>query len=120
MKVFKEKNKKSPMIDNLIKRLESEKIDDYDIVDSIPFDSIGISCTLENTEVYIPRNLDYTRYDINDYIRSLSSSVRTNVNLERNIYIISISGKLTEAQYYKLVKFIISCDDFCSIIDNTI
>ena len=68
-------------------------------------------------KIYIPRDLDYVQYKIDDEIRLLAKFVRTQVNLERNIFVMKLNGTLTPAQQAKLVKFIIEEEGYCTILD---
>ena len=107
------------MIDRISKKLDKEGIEDYDIVQKIDKDYINITSDLNNLCIYIPTELEYVQYDIDDYIRSLAPYVRTSTNLDRNLYVMKLaSGKLTEDQYYKLVKYIIAENEFCALIDD--
>lgn len=115
MVVFK--GKREPMLDRISQKLDAEHVDGYDIVDEIPSDCISISGKLDKTEIYLPEGLDYSQYDIDDYIRSLSPGLRTQVSPERDLYVMKIKGRLTEAQFIKLIKFIIKKEEVCSIVE---
>ena len=105
------------MLNRISQKLDAEHIDGYDIVDEIPSDSISISGKLAGTEIYLPEGLDYSQYDIDDYIRSLSPGLRTLVSQDRDLYVMKVKGRMTETQYIKLIKFIIKKEEVCSIVE---
>lgn len=107
------------MINRISNKLDKDGIEDYDIVSKIDKDYINITTDLNDLCIYIPTDLEYVQYDIDDYIRSLAPYVRTTTTLDRNVYVMKLaSGKLTEDQYYKLVRYIITENEFCALIDN--
>ena len=107
------------MVDKIVNKLDKEGIEDYDIVSKVSKEFISINSDLNNLTIYIPEDLEYVQYEIDDYIRSLVSYARTSTKLDRDIYVMKlVTGKLTEDQYYKLVKYIIAENDFCALIDS--
>ena len=106
------------MIDNITARLDKDGIEDYEVSESIPKDSISITSELKDTKIYIPMDYDYSQFEIDDFIRSMVSYIRTTTTLDRNIYVMKLNGRLTEAQYYKLVKYLISSQEFCVLINK--
>ena len=106
------------MIDKLVEKLDSSYVEDYEVSDKIPRDDISISIDDSVPTIYIPTDLEFSQYDIDDFIRSMAPHLRTNTRLDRNIYVMNVSGKLDLNQLYKLVKFIIEIGDFCTIIDK--
>ena len=106
------------MIDKLVEKLDSSYVEDYEVSDKIPRDDVSISIDNSVPTIYIPTDLEFSQYDIDDFIRSMAPHLRTNTRLDRNIYVMNVSGKLDLNQLYKLVKFIIEIGDFCTIIDK--
>lgn len=106
------------MLDNIINKLESEKIEDFEITEKVPKDSISITGDITNIKLYIPIDLEYTQIKIEDFIRGLSKFNRCSTNLDRNIFVMKLSDSLTLPQYIKLVKFIIEEEGFCSILKS--
>lgn len=106
------------MIDKLVEKLDSSYVEDYEVSDKIPRDDISIFIDNSIPTIYIPTDLEFSQYDIDDFIRSMAPHLRTNTRLDRNIYVMNVSGKLDLNQLYKLVKFIIEIGDFCTIIDK--
>ena len=107
------------MVDKIVNKLDKEGIEDYDIVSKVSKEFISINSDLNNLTIYIPEDLEYVQYEIDDYIRSLVSYARTSTKLDRDIYVMKlVTGKLAEDQYYKLVKYIIAENDFCALIDS--
>ena len=109
------------MIDKITAKLDKAGIDDYDIVSRIPGDTISITADLGNLKIYLPRDFEFSQYDIDDFIRDMVGYLRTKTILDRNIYVMSVlGGKLTEEQYFKLVKHIIEENEFIAIINDEI
>lgn len=113
---------KYSMVDNMVKnitsRLDRDGVDDYDVSNTIPTDSISITADLKDTKIYIPTDYEYSQFEIDDYIRSIVPYMRPSTTYDRNIYVMKLSGKLSEAQYYKLVKYIATEHEFCVIINK--
>ena len=105
------------MLDRLSVKLEQASIEDYEIVDDIPEDRVSITSELSNPEIYLPEKYEYSQYDIDDFIRTLGAGLRTSTVIDRDMTILKIRGRLTEPQYFKLVRFIIDTEEFCSIIN---
>ena len=106
------------MVKNITEKLDRDGIDDYDVSNSIPSDSISITSDLKDTKIYIPTDFEYSQFEIDDYIRSMVSYMRPSTTYDRNIYVMKLSGRLSETQYYKLVKYIATEHEFCVIIDK--
>lgn len=106
------------MLDNIKNKLESEKIEDFEITEKVPKDSISITGDIKDIRLYIPIDLEYTQIKIEDFIRELSKFNRCSTNLDRNIFVMKLSDSLTLPQYIKLVKFIIEEEGFCSILKS--
>lgn len=106
------------MIKKLIEKLDKENIEDYEISEKIPKDVISISSDISSLNVYLPRDFEYSQYDIDDFVRSMVPHMRTTTRLDRDIYIMKFSNPLNFDQYYNLIKFIIETEDFCTIIYN--
>lgn len=107
----------SYLLDSVENKLLKEGVEDFEISNKISKEYITITSDLGNLKIYIPEDLDYFQYDLDDFIRNLVSFSRTNTVFDRNIYTMTISRKLTEQQYYKLVKYIISETDYCTILE---
>lgn len=108
------------MINKLVAKLEHDGVEDFDVSDKIPKDSISINADLGNLLIYIPMDLEYSQYGIDDFIRSMVPYLRTSTILERDIYKMKLSGKLTEQQYIKLVKYIIDEEEYCVILNDEV
>lgn len=107
------------MIDRITKKLDNAGLDDYDIDTRVPGDSISVSSDLGNLKIYLPYNSEYFKYDIDDFIRGLSSVLRTKSALDGDVYVISVyGGRLTEDQYFKLLRFIIEEEEFVTILEE--
>lgn len=106
------------MTDKLIERLDRDRIEDYDVDDRVPTDVISVTSDPTQLSIYIPTDYEYSQYDIDDFIRSMAPHLRTTTRMDRNIYVMKLSGSLTFEQFVKLVKYIIKTDDFCTIIDK--
>ncbi len=106
------------MITKIVEYLDKSGIEDYSIEKKIPLDSISILPDINDLKIYIPREFEYSQYDIGDFIRSMIPYARTNTKLDRNIYIMKISVTLKPNQVSKLVEYIINEWDFCTLIEQ--
>ena len=107
------------MIAKLTEKLDRDRINDYEITTKIPKDVISIYPDPKNIKIYIPEDIEYSQKDIDDNIRSMVPYMRTSTTMERDIYVMRVSGgSFNENQLYKLVKYIIDENDFCSIIND--
>lgn len=106
------------MIEDITKQLDKIGVEDYEVSKKIPLDVISVTSDLKQPRIYIPRDFEYSQYDIDDFIRSLVSHTRTKTIYDRNIYIMTVSTSLSLAQYCKLVKYITEEWEFCTIIEN--
>ncbi len=118
MLILREKNYSNLLLGRVTSELDRSGYEDYDVSDSVPEDNISINADLGNLKVYIPVNYEYSQYGIDDFIRSLAPFIRTRTVLERNVYVMSLIGRLTESQYIKLVKHIIDQEETCTLIDE--
>jgi hypothetical protein len=110
---------RKPMLDRIIAKLDKEGIQDYDTSTRIPKDVVSINTDLDNLKIYLPLDYEYNQYDIDNYIRSnFGSFIRTNTKQDRDIYVMTLSTKLNENQFYKLVKYIIEISEFVVLIEN--
>ena len=91
----------------------------YDVDLSIPDDVMSVNLDLDHMEIYIPLEFEYSQYTIDNDIRKIASYLRTDVRLDRDIYIMSLSSKVTFDQYYKIIKAIIREEGFCSIVKKS-
>ena len=107
------------MIDRITKKLDIAGLDDYDVAQRIPKDSISITSDLGYLKIYLPFEYEYSQYDIDDFIRGLSGSFRTKTVRDGDIYVMTISGgRWTEIQYFKLLKYLIEEDEFVTILEE--
>ena len=106
------------MIDKIVAKLDKSGYEDYDVATRIPGDSISVSDSLDALKIYLPKEYEYCQYDIDDFLRSLAGYIRTQTRLDRNIYVMTVSGKLTEDQYCKLLKYIIDETEFVVIVSE--
>ena len=106
------------MLNRIVSRLDKEKIQDYEVESKIPQDSISITTDLNDLRIYIPLDFEYSQYALDDFIRETVGYIRTNTVLDRNIYVMRLSSKITESQYYKLVKYIVEEEGFCVLLDR--
>lgn len=110
------------IINDLTGKLSRDRLDDYEIIDtdtSLPTDSVSVYPDPDNLKIYIPEDLDYAQYEIDDFLRVTVKYLRVSTDYDRKFYIMSLSGgRLQKDQLYKLVKFIIQNEDFCTILEN--
>ncbi len=100
------------------RKLEGQKIADYEIVPEISKDSISVTKDLKRFKIYFPLDLEYNQYEISDVIRFSQPEVRTSVDLEYDVYVMSTNKPITEATFFKVLKKIIANEGFVTIVDN--
>lgn len=105
------------MIDKLTEKLKQDGIEDFEVDDRVPMDTISVTGDVNRLKIYIPTDLENFQYDIDDFIRTHAKFVRTNTNLERNIFVMKLNNSLTFQQYCKLVEYIIEEQGFCTIVN---
>lgn len=106
-------------MNDIAKWLDEKGIQDFDIVDKVQKDVISFSIDdiSGNPVIYIPREFEYSQYEIDDVIREMSPSARTRTNLDRDVYVMKLtSGSLNSVQCSKLLEKIIDIEGFCSLI----
>lgn len=109
---------KKAMIDRVVNKLEKTGYEDFDVVSRIPADSISVNSDLQNLKVYLPKEFEYSQYDIDDFIRALPGYIRTKTVLDRDIYVMTVTGRINEEQYCRLLKYIIDENAFVAIIND--
>lgn len=105
------------MIEDITKQLDKIGVEDYEVSRKIPLDVISVTSEPKQVKIYIPRDFEYSQYDIDDFIRSMISHARTKTVYDRNIYVMTVSTSLNLSQYCKLVKYITEEWEFCTIIE---
>jgi hypothetical protein len=110
-------SRNTAMIQKITERLDKDGETDYEVSDRIPSDVISITGELNGLKIYIPTDLDYAQYEIDDFIRSMAKFVRTNTITEKGRFVMTLNGNLNFIQYYKLIKNIIKEEGFCTILD---
>lgn len=114
------RNKFFSMLDKITDKLDQERIDDYEVYDSIPSNEIGISSDIKDTIIYVPESMEDELYRIDDFLRREARFLRTKLGISddrKRVRTIEVMGSLTLSQYVKLVDFIIDEADFCAIVD---
>lgn len=114
----KEYTKSDDVIQKTEQELERDRIYDFEVDDKVSKNYISISANLGNLEIWIPQDLEFSQYSIDDYIRELLPYAYTNVRFESNIYKMSVKGKLNQTQYVKLIKHIIKEAEFVVIVNR--
>ena len=125
MIIFREKtysyfssSKANAMLKRITTKLDSEREENYDVETSIPDDVISVNLDLDNLKIYIPEEFGFTQYSIDNKIRTLAGYIRTETRFERDIYIMELTSKINFDQYYKIIKYIIQEEGFCSIVNH--
>ena len=114
IKLFSYKTRE--IMENLVDRLDRAGYDDYEISDSISSDSITIT---PDNKIYIPSDLDYMQYNIDDFLRKENRFIRTNIDqVNRNLLCMNINGTLTEPKLFKLVSYIIEEEGFITLLEE--
>lgn len=118
-KLYSTPQQRKAMIDRVVDKLEKAGYEDFEVVKKIPGDSISVGSDLQSLKVYLPKEFEYSQYDIDDFIRALPGYIRTKTVLERDIYVMSVTmGKINEEQYIRLLKYIIDENAFVAIISD--
>lgn len=104
------------MIEKIIDNLDKAGVEDYEVVKKVPTDVISVILDLNAVRIYIPRDYEYSQYDIDDFIRSMIPYARTKTVYDRNIYVMRLSTPLKVDQFSKLIRYIAEEWDFCSIV----
>ena len=118
MITFREKtysNMNKNTVEEIVEKLEKERIEDFEVREYISDNEISINTDLDKLEVYVPREADFARYDIEDFICDMLPYVSINTVQERKVYVLKVRGKMRKDQYYKLIKFIIDEEGFIVI-----
>jgi hypothetical protein len=118
MITFREKNysdMNKSNIKEIVEKLEKERIEDFEVREYISDNDISINTDLDNLEIYIPKEADFARYDIEDFISDMLPYSSINTVMERKVYVLKVRGKLRKDQYYKLLKFIIEEEGYVVI-----
>lgn len=118
MITFREKNysdMNKSSIKEIVEKLEKERIEDFEVREYISDNDISINTDLDNLEIYIPKEADFARYDIEDFISDMLPYSSINTVMERKVYVLKVRGKLRKDQYYKLLKFIIEEEGYVVI-----
>ena len=118
MITFREKNYSNmnkSNIKEIVEKLEKERIEDFEVREYISDNDISINTDLDNLEIYIPKEADFARYDIEDFISDMLPYSSINTVMERKVYVLKVRGKLRKDQYYKLLKFIIEEEGYIVI-----
>lgn len=105
------------MIEKIVNKLDEDNVEDYEVANRIPRDVISITPDPQKISIYIPLDLEYFQYEIDDFIRSMVPYVRTTTVLDRNIYMMKSTVGLNFDQYYKLLRFIIKTNGFCALLE---
>ena len=110
---------KGPMLDRIIAKLDKDGVQDYDTSTRIPSDSVSITTDLGNLKIYLPMDYEYNQYDIDNFVRNtFGSFVRTTTKQERDVFVMTLSTKLNENQYLKLIKYIIDICEFIVLLES--
>ena len=118
MITFREKNYSNmnkSNIKEIVEKLEKERIEDFEVREYISDNDISINTDLDHLEIYIPKEADFARYDIEDFISDMLPYSSINTVMERKVYVLKVRGKLRKDQYYKLLKFIIEEEGYIVI-----
>jgi len=112
---FSDKN----MLMRIAHKLDKDGVEDYEISSRVQKDVTSITSDLSDLKIYIPEDLEYSQYSIDGYLRELvGNHIRTMTKLDRDIYVMSVFGHLSESQYYDLVKYLITENEYLVLLDK--
>ena len=97
MITFREKtysNMNKNTVEEIVEKLEKERIEDFEVREYISDNEISINTDLDKLEVYVPREADFARYDIEDFICDMLPYVSINTVQERKVYVLKVRGKM--------------------------
>lgn len=106
------------MVQKITAQLDRDRIEEYDTSDTISKTDISIGTDLHDVKIYIPEELDYIQYQLDKWIRKNLIGCQTDIDFDRNMYIVTLKKDLTLPNYIKLVKFIIEQEGFVIIYNN--
>lgn len=106
------------MVDKLNEKLTKDGIEDFEVLDRLPNDTISIAPDNMETKIYIPKNNEYIIEDLEYVIKHTAKFVRIKTVLDRGFYIINISGQVTVQELEKITKFIIGEEGFITLLEN--
>ena len=107
------------MLDRITAKLNKDGVEDYDVGERIPNDVASITTDLGNLKIYLPLEFEYSQYDIDNFIRNtFGNYIRTTTKQDRDIFIMTLSSKINENQYYKLVRYIIELTEFIVLLKS--
>lgn len=108
------------MINQICEKLSKDGVEDYEVTPVIPRDVISLEIDEKGmTKIYLPKDFEYSQYEIDDYIRSLIPHYRTTTTPDYKYYVMKISGPLRVGDVVKIIEYIIEENEFCSLIDNS-
>lgn len=108
------------MIDKIENMLSQDKYEDFEVSDRLSKDSISIVPDPGAVKIYIPKSMEYSQFEIEDYIRVSMRFIRVSTVFDRGYYILSLSNHILPNQLYDLIRYIIDEGGFCTILDNQI
>lgn len=106
------------MIPEITEILDKDDIEDYEVENKVPKDVISISVDEGGkVKIFLPKDYEYSQYDIDDFIRTLYPHYRTTTTTEGRIKIMKPSGDMDAKKIAKLIEYIIEENEFCTIVD---
>ena len=107
-------------ISRITSKLDQEGLRDYEVSEKIPDDVISIDPNLSSVKIYIPEELDGAQYEIDDHIRQVAKFIRINTTFDGKFCILSLSGTLQQSQLYRLIKYLVKEQGFCTILSREV
>ena len=106
------------MIPQITELLDKDDIEDYEVESKVPKDVISVSVEEGGkVKIFLPKDYEYSQYDIDDFIRTLYPYYRTTTTSEGRIKIMKPSGDMDAQKIAKLIEYIIEENEFCTIVD---
>lgn len=119
MIVLRNKEFSNKMIEDLKKEIEKLGIEDFEVSDRIPRDNVSIGGSgLSDIRIYIPMDSDYLQYEIEDMLRKGGSLIRTQVTVDRNIYVMKVLGTVKLKTLADIAEHIIEDQGTITILEN--
>lgn len=110
--------KQNAVLKEVVNYLDNKKVENFDVDEVIPRDCVSITADLDNTIIYIPEELSFSRFKIDEFIREILPFSKTEVHLERDVLIMTVSRSFTINQFKRLLDRLVKHEEFIIILDK--
>ena len=110
--------KQNAVLKEVVNYLDNKKVENFDVDEVIPRDCVSITANLDDTVIYIPEELSFSRFKIDEFVRDVLPFSKTEVHLERDVLVMTVSRSFTINQFKRLLDKLISHEEFIMILDR--